>query len=110
MASEITMFLLAFVVAVSLVGSVAVTLGIALFGGATAKRREDVQRPAASPRVEQHAPTFFEWHPPNLAIPDEVLLRQIEHHLRREALIAEHFIQNPSAETLRAAEDQVRVH
>jgi hypothetical protein len=32
------------------------------------------------------------------------MLRQIEHHLRREALLAEQFISNPTPQTLRAGE------
>jgi hypothetical protein len=110
MATDTTMLLLGVVIVVGSIGSLVVFAGTLLLSGLSSKSEEERTQPAAPPRVAQEAPTFYEWHPPNLPIPDEVLLRQIEHHLRREALIAEHFIQNPSSETLRATEHQVRVH
>lgn len=112
MLTDITMTLLALVVACSLLGSLVLIFGGLLFGGMPRVHREDRDQPAASPRAED-VPAFFVWDPadlPKLPASDEVLLRRIEHHLRLEALLAEQFIQNPSSETLRATERAPRVH
>jgi hypothetical protein len=108
-AGEITMFLLASVVALGLIGSVVVILGLVLAAGLPMGRGVEAPRPAAPPRRAE-APIFFNWQSPDVPVSDEVILRRIEHHLRREALIAEQFIQNPTSEALHASEEQVRLH
>ena len=107
------MYLIAFLVAVSLLGAIAVLFVGALFGGVffgglSKERTAEKNVPVAPPKVAE-VPGLIGW-PPDLALSDELLLRQIEHHLRREALIAEQFIQNPSPETLRAGNQALRVH
>lgn len=106
-------YLIAFFVAVSLLGAIAVLFvgalyGDALFSGLPKDRTAEKNVPVAPPKVTE-VPGLIGWAP-NLALSDELLLRQIEHHLRREVLIAEQFIQNPSPETLRAENQTLRVH
>lgn len=60
-------------------------------------------KPRRLPQAEQ-PPAFYGWSDPDAAIAEQLMLRQIEHHLRREALLAEQFIQDPSPKTLRAGE------
>jgi len=79
-----------------------------IFSGLSNVRTVEKHVPVAPPKVA-NVPDLIGW-PPDLALSDELLLRQIEHHLRREALIAEQFIQNPSPETLRAGNPTLRVH
>jgi hypothetical protein len=65
---------------------------------------EEGRHKPASPRRVQQVPTFYGWSERDAVLAEQMMLRQIEHHLRREALIAEQFINDPSPETLRAGE------
>jgi hypothetical protein len=89
--------------------SLAVVSGLVLLGSLAPPGETDRPRPADRPRIAQ-APSFYAWRSSDMPVSDEVLLRQIEHSLRREALIAEQFIQNPSSETLHAADHSLRMH
>lgn len=48
------------------------------------------------------ATSFYGWRGRDATGADELLRRQIEHHLRREALFVERFINDPTLQTLRA--------
>ncbi len=84
-------------------------LGAVLFGGVfvgllLSYREIESERTQAAARREVRKPVFYAWHDPGAAISEELMLRQIEHHLRREAFLAEQFVRNPTPQTLRAGE------
>ena len=90
-----------------------IALAVVLFGGvilglALGYRETEAQRAAASTAADKAAaaPGLYRWSVADAALAEELMLRQIEHHLRREALIAEQFIDNPNPQMLRAAEHQ----
>ena len=60
------------------------------------------RRPAA---VVRPAAPLYGFEARSKEIAEELMLRQIEHHLRRESLLAEQFVMDPSQQTLRAGED-----
>ncbi len=68
---------------------------------------QDAEAKRARPRRQVRAPSpaLYGWQQLNTATAEELMLRQIEHHLRREALQAEKFVMDPSQQTLRAGED-----
>ncbi len=87
-------------------------LAVVLFGGTflglfLSYRETEVERARRRPAVADvvRAPGFFGWRARDAALAEELALRQIEHHLRREAQLAEQFINNPCAQTLRAGGD-----
>ena len=59
------------------------------------------RRPAA---VVRPAAPLYGFEARSKEIAEELMLRQIEHHLRREAFHAEQFVRNPNPQTLRAGE------
>ena len=87
-----------------------IVLGAVVFGGMvvgmflTYRETESERARAAAETVRPSA--FFGWTARDAAIAEELMLRQIEHHLRREAQIAEAFILDPNPQTLRAGGDQ----
>jgi hypothetical protein len=90
---------------------VAIAVAAVLFGGlflALAVSYQDIEaeRDRTPDRVEprQHPPALYGWEARNAALAEEMMLRQIEHHLRREAVLAEQFVMNPNPRTLRAGE------
>ena len=89
-----------------------IALAVVLFGGtflglflsySETEAERSRRRPVAADVVR--APGFFGWRARDAALAEELALRQIEHHLRREAMLAEQFINNPSPQTLRAGGD-----
>lgn len=92
---------------------VAVLFGVVIFGGMffglfvsyqDIERKREASRAVKRMTTSLRAPAFYGWRDADGALTDELMLRQIEHHLRREALMAEQFIRNPTAQTLRAGE------
>ena len=88
-----------------------VVMGVVLFGGlfaglALAYRDVEEQRTQAS-RVKkeiQPSPTLYQWRARDEALAQELMFRQLEHYLRRETMMAERFIANPTPQTLRAGD------
>ncbi len=83
-------------------------LAVVLFGGMflgllLSYRDQESRRtrPAAGAEAVKSG-DFYGLHVRDAALAEELMLRQIEHHLRREALLAEQFILDPSPRTLRA--------
>jgi hypothetical protein len=72
-------------------------LGIVLFAGMLVAGYVTVS--AAPPQHEPARIVVEDWSGP---FADEVVIRHIEHHLRRERLFANCFVDAPSAETLRS--------
>ncbi len=90
-----------------------ITLAVIVFGGlfaglALAFRETEAERAAASAaeKTTQPAPGLYEWRARNEALTQEIMVRQLEHYLRREAMVAEQFLIDPSPKTLRAGERQ----
>lgn len=86
-----------------------IVLAVVLFGGMflglfLSYREVEAERNKPAPPKVVQVPEFYGWRERDVAVAEELMLRQIEHHLRREALIAEQFIKNPSSQTLRAGE------
>jgi hypothetical protein len=86
-----------------------IALGVILFGGMflgllLSYRDIEASRTKAAAAREGRKPAFYGWSARDGALTEELMLRQIEHHLRREAFLAEQFIRNPNPETLRAGE------
>lgn len=67
--------------------------------------REIEEKRAQAPPAQVRSPALYGWQGHSKAMAEELMLRQIEHHLRREALLAEQFVMDPSQQTLRAGED-----
>jgi hypothetical protein len=87
-----------------------IVLAVVLFGGMflglfLSYRDIEARRSEAARRADLKPQHFYGWSGRDAAAVEELILRQIEHHLRREALIAEQFIKDPSPQTLRAYED-----
>lgn len=88
---------------------VLIALGVVLFGGVflgllLSYREIEAERTKAAAARARRKPAFYAWGDRDAALTEELMLRQIEHHLRREALLAEQFILNPNPQTLRAGE------
>jgi hypothetical protein len=90
-----------------------IVMGVALFGGlfaglALAYRDVDDKRTKASAanKVIQPAPALYQWRARDEALAQELMFRQLEHYLRRETMMAERFIANPTPQTLRAGDQQ----
>jgi hypothetical protein len=89
----------------------AIVVAVVLFGGmllalVVSYREIEAERTRASIEAERPpAPALFGWKARSAALAEEMMLRQIEHHLRREAMLAEQFVMNPNPRTLRAGED-----
>lgn len=86
-----------------------IALGVVLFGGMfvgllLSYRDIEAERTKAAAARTTRKPSFYGWGDQDAALTEELMLRQIEHHLRREALLAEQFIRNPNPQTLRAGE------
>lgn len=87
-----------------------IVLAVVLFGGMflglflSYRDIEEKRSKAPAPAEELDAQHFYGWSSRDAAVAEELILRQIEHHLRREALIGEQFVTDPSPETLRACE------
>ena len=85
-----------------------IALGVVLFGGMflglllSYRDVEAGRAKASATRTVRRPAAFYAWGGRDAALTEELTLRQIEHHLRREALHAEQFIRNPSPQTLRA--------
>lgn len=86
-----------------------IVLAVVLFGGmflglAMAYRDTEAERAstAVAKETEHAAPGLYDWRAADAVLAQEVMLRQLEHYLRREAMMAEQFINNPSPQTLRA--------
>jgi len=67
----------------------------------------DIEERRAQPRAQARpsGPALYGWQGHSKPMAEELMLRQIEHHLRREALLAEQFVMDPTQQTLRAGED-----
>lgn len=88
----------------------AIVAGLVLFTGmflALLFSYRDIEEKRAQPRaqVRPPSPALYGWQGDSKAMAEELMLRQIEHHLRREVLLAEEFVMDPSQQTLRAGED-----
>ncbi len=88
---------------------VLIVLAVVLFGGMflglfLSYRDIEAKRSKAATADAFKPQQFYGWSRRDAALAEELILRQIEHHLRREALIAEQFISDPRPETLRAHE------
>lgn len=90
---------------------VLVAIGVVLFAGmfvGLLLSYRDIEagrsKSAAAASRALPKPAFYEWRDADAVLTEELMLRQIEHHLRREALLAEQFISNPTPQTLRAGE------
>ncbi|MBI2216125.1 MAG: hypothetical protein HYU51_02410 [Candidatus Rokubacteria bacterium] len=86
-----------------------IVLAVVLFGGMflglfLSYREIEAERSKAPARADLEPQRFYGWSSRDAAAVEELMLRQIEHHLRREAVIAEQFIKDPSPQTLRAGE------
>jgi hypothetical protein len=86
-----------------------IVLAVVLFGGMffglfLSYREVEAERNKPAPPKVLQVPKFYAWRERDVALAEELMLRQIEHHLRHESLVAERFIRNPSSETLRADE------
>lgn len=98
------MFLMA--LALSLLG-VAVSAG--LFAAAT--RQPNADEPAVRPEVPVIVPRFFSDDATPIArVPIEVLLAEIERHVRLEQAAAESFLQSPTVESLNSRTMSRLVH
>lgn len=90
-------------------------LAVVLFGGMflglllSYRETEAARTTRASAPGVHDAAALYGWRAADAALAEELMLRQIEHHLRREAMLAEQFIDNPSPQTLRSGAD-VRLH
>jgi hypothetical protein len=90
------------------IGFLLILLAVVLLGGMflglwLSYRETEAQRTKVSAAAEAvRASSFYGWSQRDQALADDLMLRQIEHHLRRETLIAQQFIENPSPQTLRA--------
>ncbi len=85
-----------------------IVLGTVLFGGMflglfLSYRDTEAERTRKAEAVAGWVETsnFYHWRRRD-AGSDDLMLRQIEHHLREEELLAEQFVRNPNRETLRA--------
>ncbi len=89
-----------------------VTLAVVLFGGMflglfLSYRETEAERIRSKPAHDHvRTPHFYGWRDRDAALAEELALRQLEHHLRREAVLAERFINDPNLQTLRAGDDQ----
>jgi hypothetical protein len=90
-----------------------IAVAVMLFGGmfaglALAYRDVEAQREKASAakKVIQPAPTLYQWRARDEVLAQELMFRQLEHYLRRETMMAEQFIANPTPQTLRAGSQQ----
>lgn len=87
-----------------------IALAVILFGGTflglflSYRDIEADRTRIAAERGTTRKPAFYGWRDHEGAFTEELMLRQIEHHLRREALLAEQFVLNPNPKTLRAGE------
>lgn len=88
-----------------------IALGVVLFGGlfaglALACRELETEQAnvTAHEKGAQPSANLFETRVRDEALAQELMLRQLEHYLRREAMLAEQFINNPSPQTLRAGD------
>lgn len=86
-----------------------IALAVVLFGGmvaglALAYRETEAERAdaAAAKEASPRVPGLYAWNPADEAVAQEIMLRQLEHYVRREVMAAEQFIENPTPQTLRA--------
>jgi hypothetical protein len=88
-----------------LIGLAVVLFGGMLLGLSLSFRDTEARRMREAPPSERPLPAaFYGWTNREAALAEERILRQIEHHLRREALLAEEFVENPTPQKLRADE------
>jgi hypothetical protein len=85
-----------------------IAVGVVLFGGLfvglfLSYTEAETER-ASSGKPAERQPALYGWEARNAALAEELMLRQIEHHLRREAMLAEQFVMDPNPHTLRAGE------
>jgi hypothetical protein len=93
---------------------VLIALAVVLFGAMVAglalayaeTEAERIKAAAAEKKTARPAPSVYQWGAHDDAVAQELMLRQLEHYLRREAMMAEQFINNPSPQTLRVGEHQ----
>ena len=85
-----------------------VLVGAMLAGLALTYRETEVKRAkdAVATLEARPAPSLYQWRARDEALAQELMLRQLEHYLRRESMMAEQFINNPSPQTLRVGEHQ----
>lgn len=88
-----------------------IAIGVVLFGGlfaGLAMACQEIESQQASDSAAEKAPrptaSLSESRVRDEALAQELMLRQLEHYLRREAMLAEQFINNPSPQTLRAGD------
>ncbi|MBI2833026.1 MAG: hypothetical protein HYX76_01195 [Acidobacteria bacterium] len=85
-----------------------IAMAVVLFGGmflALFLSYDEMERERTKAAIAADmltATSFYGWRARYAAVAEELLRRQIEHHVRREALFVERFINDPSPQTLRA--------
>lgn len=88
-----------------------IAVAIILFGGLFAglfisyREIEETRSRTSVARERRDAPALYGWEARNAQIAEELMLREIEHYLRREAMLAEQFVMDPTPHTLRAGEN-----
>lgn len=90
-----------------------IALAIVLFGGlmaGLALSYRDIEAERADERIAKEAAPrvagLYAASPTDEALAQELMLRQLEHYVRREVMAAEQFIDNPTPQTLRAGARQ----
>lgn len=90
-----------------------IALAVVLFGGMLAGLAfayRDIEIGRADERMAQEAvprvPGLYAASPADEALAQELMLRQLEHYVRREVMAAEQFINDPTPQTLRAGARQ----
>lgn len=93
------------------IGFLLILLAVVLLGGMfvglwLSYRETEGQRTKVSAAADAvMTSSFYGWSQRDQTPADELMLRQIQHHLRRETLIAQQFTENPSPQALRAGGD-----
>ncbi len=90
-----------------------IALAVVLFGGMMAGLAfayRDIEAQRVDERIAKeampHAAGLYAVSPSDEAVAQELMLRQLEHYVRREVMAAEQFIDNPTPQTLRAGARQ----
>lgn len=89
--------------------AIAVVLSGGLVAGLALAYREIEARRAAEASTRETtrpAPGLYTSNPADEAVAQELMVRQLEHYLRREAMAAQQFVDNPTPQTLRAGAQQ----
>ncbi len=89
---------------VFLIATAVILFGGMFFGLLLSYRNAETGRSETAPAkgLRAEPSSFFGWRGGDEAVVEELMLRRLEHHLRRELQAAEQFIDDPTPETLRA--------